>query len=99
MERRLDLQIDELSDYKTIGTGGFSTVLSAWDEGFQRRVAVKVLHVLDEAGQRRFERERAIMGKLSYHQNVIMPFPGRVHGQWGSVSGHGAGGRWLVRWI
>ncbi|MEM9133174.1 MAG: PQQ-binding-like beta-propeller repeat protein [Actinomycetota bacterium] len=74
MAGSLDLDIEELRDYETIGQGGFSTVLSAWDVGFQRRVAVKVIPSLDDAGLRRFERERAIMGRLSYHPNVIMPF-------------------------
>ncbi len=69
-----DLGIDELNDFEVIGTGGFSTVYSAWDVGFQRRVAVKLLHSLDEAGRRRFDRERAIMGQLSSHPNVITPF-------------------------
>lgn len=74
MTSEVDLGIDDLSDYQTIGTGGFSTVMSAWDEGFRRRVAIKVIHSLDEAGRRRFERERGIMGQLSSHTNVIMPF-------------------------
>ncbi|MGF1596266.1 MAG: PQQ-binding-like beta-propeller repeat protein [Acidimicrobiales bacterium] len=71
-----DLGIDELTDFQVIGRGGFSTVYSAWDEGFQRRVAVKVLHALDESGRRRFDRERGIMGQLSSHPNVITPFRG-----------------------
>lgn len=70
----IDLGVEELSDFQAIGTGGFSTVYSAWDDGFQRRVAVKMLHSLDEAGRRRFDRERGIMGLLSSHPNVIMPF-------------------------
>lgn len=74
MAGSLDLDIEELREFETIGQGGFSTVLSAWDVGFQRRVAVKVIASLDDAGLRRFERERAIMGRLSYHPNVIMPF-------------------------
>jgi serine/threonine protein kinase/outer membrane protein assembly factor BamB len=74
MPGEVDLGIDELSGFDVIGTGGFSTVYAAWDEGFNRRVAVKLLHSLDEAGQRRFNREREIMGQLSSHPNVIMPF-------------------------
>ena len=70
----LDLGIDELSDFQVIGSGGFSTVYSAWDEGFRRRVAVKILHSLDEAGRRRFDRERGIMGQLGSHPNVITPY-------------------------
>ncbi len=74
MPGEVDLGIDELSRFTVIGTGGFSTVYAAWDEGFRRWVAVKLLHSLDEAGQRRFAREREIMGQLSSHPNVIMPF-------------------------
>ncbi|MEM8923598.1 MAG: protein kinase [Actinomycetota bacterium] len=70
----VDLGISDLSDYKVIGAGGFSTVYSARDTGFNRRVAVKVLHSLDADGRRRFDRERAIMGQLSSHPNVITPF-------------------------
>lgn len=73
MPGEVDLGIDELSRFTVIGTGGFSTVYAAWDGGFRRRVAVKVLHSLDDAGQRRFAREREIMGQLSSHPNVIMP--------------------------
>ena len=73
----LDIGIDGLGRFSVIGSGGFSTVYSAWDDGFEREVAVKVLHSLDEAGLRRFERERSIMGRLSAHPNVITPF------QWG----------------
>ncbi len=70
----VELGIDELSQFRRIGGGGFSTVYSAWDEGFQRRVAVKVLHSLDEDGLRRFDRERGIMGRVSSHPNILTPF-------------------------
>ena len=69
----IDLGIDELTDFRIIGRGGFSTIYSALDPGFNRRVAVKLLHALDDDGLRRFDRERGIMGQLSVHPNVIMP--------------------------
>ena len=74
MVAEIDLGIDELSDFQVIGRGGFSTIYSAYDGGFNRRVAVKLLHSLDDSGRRRFDRERGIMGQLSSHPNVIMPF-------------------------
>ena len=74
MVAEIDLGIDELSDFQVIGRGGFSTIYSAHDGGFNRRVAVKLLHSLDDSGRRRFDRERGIMGQLSSHPNVIMPF-------------------------
>ena len=65
--------IEGLADFRVIGSGGFSTVYAAWEADFQRWVAVKVLDNLDEAGRRRFERERSIMGALSDHPNVVTP--------------------------
>jgi peptide/nickel transport system substrate-binding protein len=66
--------IEGLTGFRTVGTGGFATVYAAWDVGFERWVAVKVLHNLDEAGHRRFDRERVIMGRLSQHRDVVTPF-------------------------
>ena len=66
--------IEGLSNFQPIGEGGFSSVYAAWDAGFERWVAVKVLQALDEAGQRRFDRERVIMGRLSQHRDVVTPF-------------------------
>ncbi len=73
MQQDFDPGIDGLKDYQIIGSGGFSTVYAAWDEDFERQVAVKVLHSLDEAGGRRFRRELKIMGQLSNHDRVITP--------------------------
>ena len=67
-------EIEGLTNFDPIGTGGFSTVYRAWDLIFERSVAVKVLHRLDPDGQRRFDRELRIMGQLSSHTNVITPF-------------------------
>ena len=69
----VDLEIEGLSDFRAIGSGGFATVYSAWDEQFGRRVAVKVLHDLDGDGRRRFERERLSMGRLAGHPGVVVP--------------------------
>lgn len=69
-----DLGIDGLSRFREVGSGGFATVYAAWDEGFQRWVAVKVLPSLDDDGRRRFDRERALMGQLDSHPNVVTPY-------------------------
>lgn len=70
----IDVEIEGLSRFREIGSGGFSTVYAAWDEGFQRWVAVKVLPKLDDDGRRRFDRERALMGQLDDLPNVVTPF-------------------------
>ena len=67
-------EIEDLTDFVRIGTGGFSAVYSALDVTFQRRVAVKVLARLSADHQRRFERELRITGQLSSHPNVVTPF-------------------------
>ena len=66
--------IDGLTDFRSLGAGGFSRVFAAFDVDFKRWVAVKVLHSLDDDGRRRFERERELMGRLDDHPNVITPF-------------------------
>ncbi|MEL7155735.1 MAG: serine/threonine-protein kinase, partial [Actinomycetota bacterium] len=73
-EAPVDLGIPGLADYRVVGTGGFATVYSARDDGFDRTVAVKVMHNLDGDGRRRFDRERRIMGRLAAHPNVLTPF-------------------------
>lgn len=74
MVQELDLGIEGLSRYKEVGSGGFATVYVAWDAGFRRWVAVKVLHSLDDDGRRRFDRERGLMGQLDDHINVVTPY-------------------------
>jgi len=69
-----DPAIDGLSSFAVIGRGGFSTVYAARDDKFNRLVAVKVLHDLDDQGRRWFDREQALMGELSDHPNIITPF-------------------------
>ena len=70
----MELADPSLTDLQAVGSGGFATVYSAIDVGFGRKVAVKVLHGLDDAARRRFDRERLLMGQLSAHPNVITPF-------------------------
>lgn len=61
------------SELTVIGRGASATVYRALQENFGRTVAVKVLHVdvSDRKAQRRFEREKAINGRLSNHPNVV----------------------------
>ena len=70
----VDLEMEGLSRFRVIGTGGFATVYAAWDDTFRRWVAVKVLPKLDDDGRRRFDRERALMGQLDTHPNVVTPY-------------------------
>jgi serine/threonine-protein kinase PknK len=64
---------DGFADPVLIGRGGFSTVWRAYQEQFDREVAIKLLVVddLDDEVLRRFQRECAAMGRLSYHPHVI----------------------------
>ncbi|MEL7158494.1 MAG: serine/threonine-protein kinase, partial [Actinomycetota bacterium] len=69
----IDLGITGLSDYREIGSGGFAAVYEARDE-FGRTVAVKVINAVDEGAKRRFDRERAAMGHVAGHGNIVTPF-------------------------
>ncbi|MEM9131650.1 MAG: extracellular solute-binding protein [Actinomycetota bacterium] len=68
-----DLQIDGLSEFRRVGSGGFADVYEARDE-FGRQVAVKVLTAVDDDALRRFDRERAAMGQVAGHPNIVVPF-------------------------
>lgn len=67
------VHLEGFRDYTRIGSGGFSTVYRAYQERFQRHVAVKVLAttITDEQGQKRFLRECGIAGRLSNHPNIV----------------------------
>ncbi|MCP3990661.1 MAG: BMP family ABC transporter substrate-binding protein [Actinomycetia bacterium] len=73
MSEPIELGIEGLSRATRLGSGGFAVVYRAWDEQFDRWVAVKLLQNLDDAGRRRFERELRLMGNVSGHSNVITP--------------------------
>jgi hypothetical protein len=68
-----DLGIDGYEDAAVIGRGGFAVVYRARQRSFNRTVAVKVLSGadLDAAALRRFDRERAAIGALSGHPNIV----------------------------
>lgn len=61
------------TDLSVIGRGASATVYRATQEGYDREVALKVLHVdvSDRRAQKRFQRERAVNGRLSDHPSVV----------------------------
>ena len=69
----LDLGIEGYEDAAVIGRGGYAVVYRARQRSFNRTVAVKVLSVadLDAAALRRFDRERAAIGTLAGHPNIV----------------------------
>jgi serine/threonine protein kinase len=60
-------------DITIIGHGATATVYRATQDGFDREVAIKVLHldISDRRAQKRFQRERSLNGRLSNHPNVV----------------------------
>ncbi len=59
-------------DLVPIGSGGFSRVYRAYQEAYDRTVAVKVLTVgLDDELSERFVRECALTGRLTGHPHVV----------------------------
>ncbi len=66
-------QVPGYDSFELIGRGGFSTVWRARQIAYDRPVAVKILNSSfdDEAGQRRFQRECALTGRLTGHPNII----------------------------
>ncbi|MDW3217068.1 MAG: serine/threonine-protein kinase [Acidimicrobiales bacterium] len=67
------VRVDGFSDLRRIGHGGFSAVYDGVQDGMARRVAIKVLNasIDDETQRRAFERECALMGRLSSHPNIV----------------------------
>ena len=68
-----NLAIDGYSDLVEIGSGTSATVYRAFQESFQRQVALKILtaDISDQRAQRRFVSERAMTGRLSRHPNIV----------------------------
>jgi serine/threonine protein kinase len=66
-------QIPGFRDLAPLGRGGFSVVYRAYQERFDRWVAVKVLTfaLTDDRSQRRFLRECQVAGRLSAHPNIV----------------------------
>ncbi len=78
----IDLGIEGISDLEQIGRGGSARVYKAFQPDLDRWVAIKVLHsAWDEGVQRRFERERRAMGRLSDHNGIAQIFATGKTGQ------------------
>lgn len=66
------VHIDGYRNFQRLGAGGFAVVYRAYQDRFDRVVAVKVLNqTLDPKALRRFERECQATGRLSGHPNVV----------------------------
>jgi serine/threonine protein kinase len=71
MPLRYDRVADRYRLVRRVGVGGMGTVWEAEDERLGRRVAVKLLHVSDEAdGDVRFWREAQVGASLS-HPSIV----------------------------
>lgn len=69
------IEVEGFTLTSELGRGGFGTVFRATDHSHGRDVALKVLERLeDEGAQRRFDRERRAMGKLSGHPNIAVVY-------------------------
>lgn len=72
----VDLGVPGVGPGERVGAGGFGTVYRAEQLGFGRAVAVKILKaVVDQDVElRRFERERAALGTVADHPNIVSVF-------------------------
>jgi hypothetical protein len=66
-------QLPGYRDLAPLGRGGYSEVYRAYQDQFDRWVAVKVLTfaLQDDRSQRRFLRECRVAGRLSAHPNIV----------------------------
>lgn len=73
MSPAVELGIPGFEDAVLIGEGGFALVYRARQPAFNRLVAVKVLAKvgIDDRTRRSFDRERAAIGSLSAHPNIV----------------------------
>src|SRR4051794_6432819 len=67
------LGIDGFEDSSIVGRGGNAVVYRARQRTFNRTVAIKVLSKadLDHEALHRFDRERAAIGAVSGHPNIV----------------------------
>lgn len=67
------MHVEGYSDLDVVGHGASATVYRATQDGYDRQVALKVLNIdiSDRRAQKRFQRERALNGRLSGHPNVV----------------------------
>jgi serine/threonine-protein kinase PknK len=66
-------QLPGYRDLTPLGRGGYSEVYRAYQDQFDRWVAVKVLTfaLVDDRAQRRFLRDCRVAGRLSAHPNIV----------------------------
>ena len=68
----VDLGVSGYENAVEVGRGGFAIVYRAWQPGFDRHVAIKVVSSsLDARAMSRFERECVAIGSLSEHPNIV----------------------------
>gem|GEM_PF-6469980 len=61
-----------ITSARPLGEGGFGEVFFAREEQLNRDVAVKLLHLRpDDSSLRSFDREMAVLGRLSQHPNIV----------------------------
>lgn len=66
-----DLGIPGLSDCRAVARGGYGTVYRAYQERFNRVVAVKVMSSGAGTDQTAFEKECRAVGSISGHPNIV----------------------------
>lgn len=74
-----DLGVPGIGPGSLIGAGGTARVYRARQDALDRTVAVKILGPLDDAGRRRFDRERRAMGRLSAHRGIVTVYEAGVN--------------------
>lgn len=68
----VDIGVSGYENAVEVGRGGFAVVYRAWQPGFDRYVAIKVVSSnLDAKAMSRFERECVAIGALSEHPNIV----------------------------
>lgn len=74
------MQLPGYRDLALLGRGGYSEVYRAYQEQFDRWVALKVLTfaLTDERAQRRFLRECRLAGRLSAHPNIVTVYDAAI---------------------
>ncbi|MFN3219507.1 MAG: protein kinase domain-containing protein [Acidimicrobiales bacterium] len=74
-----DLGVPGIGPGSLIGAGGTARVYRARQDALDRTIAVKILGPLDDAGRRRFDRERRAMGRLSAHRGIVTVYEAGVN--------------------
>ena len=70
MPAELPDRIDTFAVLEQLGEGGMGVVYSAYDEELDRKLAIKLLHHVDERAQQRMRREAQALARIA-HPNVV----------------------------